>query len=159
MTHYWVYLFHVDQHLIINKFSLKKRRVSVEESWLLEQNVASPKHTDADVALKAVQIVVSWERYAWVVQQVVLLLLVEVKETEEYKGPVFAVWSQASAHVVDVTVELGYEDVYILAAIVFWKRESCDLKSESNTAKEVPVLGSDWLSARVGSRVFIIQYK
>lgn len=91
-------------------------------SW--HKNIASPEDTKADVALEPVQVVVCREGYARVIQQVVLLFLMVMQKAEEHERTILAVWSRTSPHVVDVAIQLGYKDVYVLAAVVFWKPQN-----------------------------------
>lgn len=71
------------------------------------------------MTLQPMQEVISWKGYTRVIYQVVLLFIMVVQEAKEHERSILAVRGHAFTHVVNVAVQLGDEDVYILATVVF----------------------------------------
>ena len=70
--------------------------------------------------------VIHIEDYIGVFFQKVSLIVHKVYESQEVEGPAFAVGRGASAHVVDVAVELREKDVHVPAAVELWKKSFGD---------------------------------
>lgn len=58
--------------------------------------------------------------------QEISLVIHKVNESQEVEGAALAVGRGPAAHVVHVTVQLRYEKVHVLTAVVLWKQTFID---------------------------------